>query len=86
MAMSAAAYVGVGVLAAYVAWHALGPSAHGGAVFRLVGTLGFMSFGIATLFESIWYHRPWRVYASDAIDALLSGLVMAAVFAWLWPR
>ena len=84
MALSVVAYLLVACLAAYVAWHALGPAPHGRAVFRLVGTLGFMSFGVGTVFESIWYHRPWRAYASDALDALLSGLVMAAAFAWLW--
>ncbi len=86
MAMSLVAYLVVASLAAYVAWHALGAAAHGRAVFRLVGTLGFMSFGVGTVFESIWYHRPWRAYASDVVDAILSGLVMAAAFAWLWPR
>ncbi len=86
MAQSVVAYALVAALAAYVAWHALGTAAPGRAVFRLVGTLGFMSLGVGTVFESIWYHRPWRAYASDVIDALLAGLALAAVFAWLWPR
>ena len=84
MALSVVAYAVVAALAAYVAWHALGPAARGRAVFRLVGTLGFMSFAVGTVFQSIWYHRPWRAYASDLVDALLFGLAMAAVFAWLW--
>ncbi len=45
-----------------------------------------MSFGLGTIFNSIWYHRPWRVYLSDVIDAVLFGLCMAGVFGWLWPR
>ncbi len=51
----------------------------------MVGTAGFMSLGVSPVFHSIWYDRPWRAYAADVIDALLFGLVMAGVFAWLWP-
>jgi hypothetical protein len=45
-----------------------------------------MSFGVGTIFHSIWYNRPWRAYAADVIDALLFGLVMAGAFGGLWPR
>lgn len=85
MALSFLVFVGAAFLDAYVASHALGPAPHPRAVFRIVGTVGFMTFGVASIFDSIWYHRPWRAYVSDVIDALLFGLVMAGVFAWLWP-
>ncbi len=71
---------------AYVASHALGSAPHYRAVFRIVGTVGFMSFAVGPVFNSIWYNRPWRAYAADLIDALLFGLVMAGIFGWLWPR
>jgi hypothetical protein len=79
-------FVAVAFMDAYVASHALGPAPHYRAVFRIVGTVGFMSFGVGSIFNSIWYDRPWRAYVADLIDALLFGLVMAGVFGWLWPR
>jgi len=86
LALSFLVFLAVAFVEAYVAWHALGPAAHGRAVFRLVGTVGFLSFGVGPIFNSVWYHRPWRAYVSDVVDALLFGLAMAAVFGWLWPR
>jgi hypothetical protein len=86
MALSFLVFVAVAFMDAYVASHALGPAPHYRAVFRIVGTVGFMSFGIGSIFNSIWYDRPWRAYVADLIDALLFGLVMAGVFGWLWPR
>ncbi len=86
MGLSFLVFFGVAVFAAYVASHALGPAPHYRAVFRIVGTVGFLSFGVGSIFNSIWYDRPWRAYASDVIDALLFGLAMAGVFGWLWPR
>jgi hypothetical protein len=86
MLLSLLVFAGVAFMDAYVAWHALGAGARPGAVVRLVGTVGILAFGAGPIFNSIWYHRPWRAYLSDVIDALLFGLTMAAVFAWLWPR
>jgi hypothetical protein len=86
MALSFLVFLAVAFLAAYVGWHSLGAHARYRAVFRVVGTIGTLSFGVGSIFNSIWYHRPWRAYLSDAIDALLFGLVMAGVFGWLWPR
>ncbi|HEU4382681.1 MAG TPA: hypothetical protein VFR85_04180 [Anaeromyxobacteraceae bacterium] len=86
MLLSFLAFLGVALLDGYVAWHALGPGASYRAVFRIVGTVGFLSFAAGTIFDSIWYSRPWRAYVSDVIDALLFALLMAGVFGWLWPR
>lgn len=86
MALSFLVFLFVAVVAAYVTWHALGAGAGYRGVFRVVGTVGFMSFGVAPIFGSIWYSRPWRAYLSDVIDGLLFGLAMAGVFGWLWPR
>lgn len=85
MALSFLVFLGVAFMEAYVAWHALGAGARPGAVVRLVGTVGILAFGLGPIFNSIWYHRPWRTYLSDVIDAVLFGLALAAVFAWLWP-
>ena len=76
----------VSLLAAYVAHHALvGPHRYL-AVFRLVGTIGFAAYSIGTVYESIWYWRPWKSIAMNVLDALIFGLAMGGVFGWLWPR
>ena len=86
MGLSFIAYLGVAFLTAYVAWHALGPAARFAAVVRIVTTIGVLSFAVGPIFHSIWYHRPWRVYLSDVVDALLSSVLMAVLFGCLWPR
>jgi hypothetical protein len=86
MALSFLVFLGVAFMAAYTAFHALGPGAHYLRVFRIVGTVATLAFGVGKIYDSIWYDRPWRAYLSDAIDAVLFGLVMAGVFGWLWPR
>ncbi len=86
LALSFLVFAAVAFVDAYVAWHALGPGARYLAVFRIVGTVGFMSYGLAPVFASIWYDRPWRAYVLDVVDALVYCLGMAGVFGWLWPR
>jgi len=74
---------------AYVAGHVLTMGAGAPpylAVFRVTGAIGFMTYGLAAAYESIWYGRPWKSTAFTAFDALLFGLVMAGAFGWLWPR
>lgn len=85
MALSFVVFLAVAFLDAYVAAHSLGPAPRFGAVFRIVATVGIMSFGVGSIFWSIWYSRPWRAYAADATDAIVHGVLMGAVFGWLWP-
>ncbi|HSM91598.1 MAG TPA: hypothetical protein VLT47_01860 [Anaeromyxobacteraceae bacterium] len=86
MALSLLVFFAVALLEGYVAAQALAPGAPYPAVFRLVSTVGVMTFGVSSAFTSIWYHRPWRAYLSDLFDALLFAFAMAGVFGWLWPR
>ncbi len=86
LGLSFLVFLGVAVVDAYVTCRALGLGAHYRPVFRIAGTVAAMSFGVAPIFSSIWYHRPWRAYAADAVDAVVFGLAMAGVFGWLWPR
>ena len=76
----------VSALVAYLAAHVLGVAPHYRAVFRLVGTVGFLTYAVGPIYEAIWYWKPWRTLAMTAVDALLYGLVMAGTFGWLWPR
>lgn len=86
MGLSFLVNLAVSFLAAYAAAHAFGAAPPYRSVFRVVGTIGFLSYGVAPAFASIWYSRPWRSYAADLLDALVHGLAMAGVFGWLWPR
>jgi hypothetical protein len=76
----------VSFMAAYVAFHALGTAAHYRAVFRLVGTVGVLAYGVGSVYEGIWYWRPGKSLAMNVVDALVAGLLMAGTFGWLWPR
>jgi len=79
----------ISFFAAYVAGHALvtGPGAPAYLdVHRVVGTIGFMTYGLAAGYECIWYGRAWKGFAFGLVDALLYGLLMGGTFGWLWPR
>jgi len=89
MGQSFALNLVVSFFAAYVAGHVLPMGAGGPAyltVFRVVGTIGFMTYAFAPAYESIWFGRPWKSWVFAAFDGLLYGLVMAGTFGWLWPR
>lgn len=77
----------VAIVAGYVAAHAIAvPSPGGLSVARYVGTVGFMSYGVGSLTAGIWWGKPWASVAKELLDAAIYACVMAAAFAWLWPR
>lgn len=84
MLQSLVFYWVVAVFVAYIASHTLAADAEYLAVFRVVGTLGFMAFAFASVPESIWFGRPWRSFLLQCADALVFSLVMAGIFGWLW--
>jgi hypothetical protein len=86
MGLSIVVYLCVGFLVAYVTFAALGAAPRKPTVFRVVTTTAFLAYAVGTVFESIWYHRPWRVWLSDAVDALLLAFATGAAFTWLWLR
>ena len=71
---------------AYVAGRTLGPGTSYLAVFRVVGTVGFLSYGIAHAHASIWEGRAWSTTLKFFFDGLVYGSLTAGVFGWLWPR
>jgi hypothetical protein len=75
----------VGIFAAYIAGHALGPGAHYLAVFRFVGATAFMCYTVAGWADSIWYKRAWSTTAKNTFDGLVYACLTAGVFGWLWP-
>jgi hypothetical protein len=84
MAKSAVASIFVAVFVAYVAWHAVEPGAEYLQVFRIVGTVTFMTYCLGSIPDSIWFARPWGSWAREVFDAMLYAGVLGGVFAWLW--
>lgn len=81
----------VSFVAAYVATLTLGSVPlsmvpHERVVFRVVSSIGFLAYAVGSIYEAIWFWRPWKSLAYTAVDALLYGLVMGGTFGWLWPR
>ncbi len=76
----------VGVFAAYIAGHALGPGAHYLGVFRFVGATAFMCYAVAGWQASIWYKRAWSTTLKNTFDSLVYACLTAGVFGWLWPN
>jgi len=71
---------------AYLAWHTLQPGSNYLAVFRVVGTAGFLAFSFAHISDGIWKAEPWSNVVKEVFDGLVYGLLMAGTFGWLWPR
>jgi Flp pilus assembly protein TadB len=76
----------VSLFVGYVAAHAIPPGADYLHVFRIVGAVGFLAYGVGQMSASIWMAKPWSVAAKEAFDGLLYGLVTAGTFGWLWPK
>ncbi len=76
----------VGFFVAYLAGHTIPPHTYYLAVFRIVGTAGFLSFGLGPLANVIWKGYPWSFVLKEVIDGLIYALLMAGTFGWLWPK
>ena len=71
---------------AYLAGHTLPPGTHYLQVFRVVGTAGFLGYGLGSVSNGIWKGQPWSMVAKEVFDGLIYGLLIAGTFGWLWPR
>jgi hypothetical protein len=76
----------VGFFLAYVAGRSLGAGTDYLAVFRLVGAVAFMTYGLSEIVQSVWRGAPWSNTFRGMFDGLLYALVSAGAFGWLWPR
>ena len=70
----------------YLACHTLASGTKYLAVFRIVGAAGFLTYGLRTVSDAIWYGKPWSVVIKEMIDGLIYSLMMAGAFGWLWPK
>ena len=71
---------------AYVAAVVLPPGTDYLRVFRVVGTIGFIGYGLSQLANGIWKAQPWKIVLKEVIDGLIYGLLVAGTFGWRWPR
>ncbi len=75
----------VGIFAAYISGHALGPRAGFLGVFKFAGVTAFAGYSLALLQNSIWYKRNWTATFKSMFDGLIYALFTAGIFGWLWP-
>jgi len=75
----------VGIIAAYIAGHAVQPGEGYLSVFRFVGCTAFACYSIALLQNSIWFKRNWSATLKSMFDGLIYALFTAGFFGWLWP-
>jgi len=78
--------LGVAFMAAYLASNTLNAGSSYVRVFRVVGTVSFLTYAGGSISLGIWSGKPWRSVVKDLLDGLIYGLVSAGVFGWLWPR
>jgi hypothetical protein len=75
----------VSLLVAYVTSRTLAPGTDYLEVFRIAGTVAWLTYAGATVSEGIWFGRSWRMVFGLQLDGLIYGLLTAGVFGWLWP-
>ncbi|MEZ4415856.1 MAG: hypothetical protein R3E10_08870 [Gemmatimonadota bacterium] len=78
-------YVFIGVLAAYLASRTLPAGADYLMVFRVTGTVVWISHSIAHFHDVIWFGQKWSTGFKLAADGLVYALLAGGVFGWLWP-
>jgi hypothetical protein len=86
MGQSIVFYLIVNVFLAYVGSHTFVGHPTYLQVYRVIGTVAFMSYFFATVPECIWFGRPWKTQWIQIVDALLYAGMTAGTFGWLWPR
>ncbi len=75
----------VGFVTAYVTGRTLGADADYLTVFRVSGTVAFLTYAGAEPIQAIWFGRNWSATLRSLFDGLVYGLLTAGAFGWLWP-
>lgn len=73
----------VGVVCAYFVSRTAPPDADYLAIFRISGTVAFISYGMAYVQESVWFGRPWSATIKTFLDALIYAGLTGGAFGWL---
>ena len=74
----------IGIFAAYIGTHAVGPEGDYLDVFRYVGCAAFMGYSLAFIQDAIWGLKNWTAVLKSVFDGLIYALVTAGTFGWLW--
>ena len=86
MALSAILNVLVASLVACVACLTLAPGADYMTVFRVTAVATWLAYGTGTVYDAIWFGRPWSGVFKGFGDALIYALLTGGAFGWLWPE
>jgi len=70
---------------AYLTGHTVAPGTPYLAVFRVAGTVAFMTYGLGQVSNAIWKGQTWSMTIKEVVDGLVYGLLTAGTFGWLWP-
>jgi hypothetical protein len=73
----------VAIICAYFVSRTAAPGADYLAIFRIAGTVAFVSYGMAYVQESVWFGRPWSSTAKTFLDALIYAVLTGGAFGWL---
>lgn len=76
----------VSIFTAYLTGRTLAPGTDYLHVFRIVGTVAFMAYGLGAMPFSIWKGQKWGTTIKEIIDGLIYGLLTAGCFGWRWPH
>jgi hypothetical protein len=74
----------VGVVVAYVITRTLDASTDYLTVFRVAGTVAFLTYAGSEPVRSIWGGVRWSNTVKNMVDGLIYALVTAGTFGWLW--
>ncbi|MGH7583715.1 MAG: hypothetical protein ACREL5_10870 [Gemmatimonadales bacterium] len=75
----------VAIVVGFITGHIVAPGGNRHVVFHHATVLTFLSYGMANVPASIWYHRKWSTTGKDLIDAAIYGVATGLVFMWMWP-
>jgi len=73
----------VAIVCAYFVSRTAAPGADYLAIFRIAGTVAFVSYGMAYVQESVWFGRPWSSTAKTFLDAIIYAVLTGGAFGWL---
>jgi hypothetical protein len=75
----------ISAFAAYAASLGLPAGTEYMRVFRVIGTVAIVGYGVSSAQDSIWKGIRWGTTAKYILDGVVYSLVTAGTFAWLWP-
>ncbi|GJM18431.1 MAG: hypothetical protein DHS20C14_06440 [Phycisphaeraceae bacterium] len=76
----------ISFVVAYLCTIALPPTDDYMRVFRFAGTAAFLGFALGSFSNDAFLGKPSRFQVTCLIDAAVYALLVAGVFAWLWPE